>query len=97
MALDTANKRASSVQLLTWPVLAPPLPDGTLSGVDFAHQMHLYAGIAFDAAAAPISFPVAYAGDRHTYGGTLADRATYGHTARDRATYGAALADRVGG
>lgn len=41
--LDDRRKRASSVQLLAPFVLASPLPDGTVSGLDRPHVMHLYA------------------------------------------------------
>jgi hypothetical protein len=44
VALDTANKRASSVGLLGL-MLAPPIPDGALSAGDRQHVSWSYSGI----------------------------------------------------
>ena len=43
--LDTRSKRASSVQILEWSTLAPPLPDGTIDQGDEQHTAHAYSGI----------------------------------------------------
>lgn len=45
MAVDTRSKRASALQLLSWPVLAEVAPDGTLSQGDRQHAAHSYSGI----------------------------------------------------
>jgi len=46
MAVDTAAKRASSVQLLAWSVLAPPFPnDGAIDQPDRQHTAHTYRGV----------------------------------------------------
>jgi hypothetical protein len=44
--LDTPSKRASSVQMLLWSVLAPVLPDGSIALADRQHTAHTYSGIA---------------------------------------------------
>jgi hypothetical protein len=43
--LDSRSKRASSVGLLLRPILALPLPDGTLSQGDRQHIAANYAGV----------------------------------------------------
>lgn len=43
--LDTASKRASSVQLLQPGLNSPPFPDGTLDQGDQQHIAHTYSGI----------------------------------------------------
>ena len=44
-AVDTANKRASSVQLLAPWMLAPPFPDGTLDQGDRQHIAWAFSGV----------------------------------------------------
>ena len=43
--LDNRSKRASSVQILMTPIMAPPLPDGTISQLDRQHIAWTYSGI----------------------------------------------------
>ena len=45
MPIDTRSKRASSVGILLPFVLAPPLPDGTISQGDRQHAAWSYSGI----------------------------------------------------
>ena len=45
MAVDTASKRASSMQVLLPWVVAPPIPDGAISQGDRQHVAWSYAGI----------------------------------------------------
>lgn len=56
--LDTRSKRASSVQILTPWVQAPPLPDGTLGQGDRQHIAWTYSGIL--AAGAATRLPTAF-------------------------------------
>jgi hypothetical protein len=44
--LDSALKRASSVQLLLWEMQTPPLPSGTLGALVRQALAHTYAGVA---------------------------------------------------
>ena len=43
--LDSRTKRASSVQMLVFSILAPVLPDGTIAQADRQHIIHTYSGI----------------------------------------------------
>lgn len=45
MAVDSRSKRASSVQILMPWVIAPVLPDGTISQADRQHIAYAYSGI----------------------------------------------------
>lgn len=49
--LDTRSKRASSVQLLVPSLVAPPLPDNSISQADRQHIAWTYSGISSVAAA----------------------------------------------
>ena len=49
--LDNRSKRASSVQIMMTPIMAPPLPDGTISQLDRQHIVWTYSGIPALAAA----------------------------------------------
>jgi hypothetical protein len=52
MAIDTRNKRSSTVQFLKWSLTCPPNPDGSLaSNADRTHTGHSYAGISTEATA----------------------------------------------
>jgi hypothetical protein len=51
MPVDTRNKRASVLGLAQPSLLAPPLPDGSITAPDRLHLAYLYAGIA---ASAPV-------------------------------------------
>lgn len=50
MAIDTRDKRASAAGIALVFLLQPPLPDGSITGVDKQHACNAYRGIA---AAAP--------------------------------------------
>ena len=52
--MDTANKRASSVQILSWFVLAPPIPDGSIDQADRQHTTHSYVGVLAGAGGAAV-------------------------------------------
>lgn len=51
--LDTRSKRASSVQVLSPWVLAPPAPDGLIDGGDRQHIAWTYSGILVATLVAP--------------------------------------------
>ena len=49
MAIDTAAKRASALNIASWPTYsALPVPDGSVGDGDKAHILNRYAGIAFN-------------------------------------------------
>jgi len=52
--LDSRSKRASSVSILVPFVLAPPLPDGTISQADRQHIAWCFSGIMAAGAAAVV-------------------------------------------
>lgn len=78
--LDTRSKRASSVGLLSYWLLTPPLPDGTLAQGDRQHVAGLYSGILAGAGVA-----LAFILDLNTRLRQFFD-STYGRTAMDNAT-----------
>ena len=49
--LDNRSKRASSVQIMMTPIMALPLPDGTISQADRQHIVWTYSGISSEVAA----------------------------------------------
>lgn len=56
MAIDTRNKRASTVQFIRPWMLCPPAPDGSLANAaDRQHTGHSYAGISTSATTSVMS------------------------------------------
>lgn len=64
--LDTRSKRASSVRLLRWAILALPLPDSTISQGDRQHIVADYSGIL---AGVPVTLTPAITRERILYVG----------------------------